>query len=150
MPQTRARRRWIVALAVVLLLVAGSAGGYAVWRHITYGAVATQDNTVVRVDTGERFSLAVPDRGASVGDSWTAKASPDGPVALHEQRMVASNLSDRLIGANAGGGGGTRYFVFDARKRGTVTITLHNCFQGCRDERTNDLSRTIEWQVTIS
>lgn len=137
-------------LAVVLLLVAGGAGGYALWRHLTYGTVATEDDPVVRVDAGDRFSIAVPDRGASVGDWWTVKSSPEGPVALRGERMVPSNLSDRLFGPNPGGGGGTRYFVFDAKKPGTVTITLHNCFQGCRDAQSDGLSRTVEWQVTVS
>ncbi|GAA1808189.1 protease inhibitor I42 family protein [Planosporangium flavigriseum] len=143
------RRRWIWALAAVVLVgVAGVAVVTGVQRS-RHGEVHNGGTTTVAVERSHRFSLAVPDRGASVGDHWTAAVAPDGVVTLVRSEQAAGNLLDRLIGPNIGGGAGTRYFVFDARRPGSATITLHNCFQGCGDDRTRSESRDVTWTVTV-
>jgi hypothetical protein len=133
------------------VLVLGLAGFLAVRgiQRARYGEVHAEGTGVVAVDPGDRFSLAVPDRGASVGDHWSLSMRPDGVVTHVRSQLIAGNLVDRVLGPAPGGGGGTRYFVFDARRAGTVTITLHNCFQGCRDERTRAGSRDATWTVSV-
>jgi hypothetical protein len=102
------------------------------------------------VDVGDRFSVRVPDRGASVGDDWTASADPADRVVPVGDELVSDSLVGRLFGAADGGGGGSRYFRFDAERAGQVTITVTNCLQGCRNDRTRAASETVTWTVKIS
>ncbi|MFC6017439.1 protease inhibitor I42 family protein [Plantactinospora solaniradicis] len=138
-----------VALVVVLIAVVAVAGP-AVRRNLRYGTVLDRETASATVDVGDPFSVRVPDRGASVGDDWTASADPADRVALVGDELVSDSLIDRLFGAANGGGGGTRYFRFDAERAGQVTITVTNCFQGCGNERTRAASETVTWTVTIS
>jgi inhibitor of cysteine peptidase len=133
------------------VLVLGLAGFLALRgvQKARYGEVHAEGTGTVVVDRGDRFSLSVPDRGASVGDHWTVSAEPDGTVSLARSQLIAGNIVDRVLGPAPGGGGGTRYFVFEARRSGTVTVTLHNCFQGCHDERTREASRDTTWTVSV-
>jgi Chagasin family peptidase inhibitor I42 len=144
------RRRWWIFVPAVVVVV-GMAGFLALRavQRARYGDVHTDGTSTVAVHRGHRFSLAVPDRGASVGDHWTVSAGPDGAVALVRSQLIAGNVVDRVLGPATGGGGGTRYFVFDARRAGTVTISLRNCFQGCHDERTRAASRDVTWTVSV-
>lgn len=67
--------------------------------------------------------------------------------------LIADSLSDRLFGpapGSGGGGGGQRLITFKAKSAGTTTITLSNCFQGCGNERTRALSRSVSWTVTVA
>jgi hypothetical protein len=133
---------------VALAALAGMAVANGVQRA-RYGDVHREGGAIITVAAGHRFSLAVPDRGASVGDHWSATVAPEGPVTLEHSEQIGGNLVDRLIGPAAGGGAGTRYFVFDARRTGSVTITLHNCFQGCQTDRARAASREAAWTVTV-
>ncbi|MGC9669387.1 hypothetical protein ACNTMW_22880 [Planosporangium sp. 12N6] len=143
------RRRWWLALvAVVLVGLAGLVVVKGVQRA-RYGDVHTEGDGTVIVDHGHRFSLAVLDRGPSVGDHWTAAATPDGVIALVRSEQPDDDIASWVFGPLNGGGAGTRYFVFDARRAGSVTITLHNCFQGCRTDRTTAESRDAVWTVTV-
>jgi hypothetical protein len=143
------RRWWLwIPVAVVLVGLVGVAVAQGV-RRARYGDVHAGAGAAFAVDRGHRFSVAVPDRGASVGDHWTAAVAPEGVVALVRNEQVAHNIFDRLLGPAIGGGAGTRYFVFDARRADPVTITLHNCFQGCRDDSTRSESREVVWTVTV-
>jgi hypothetical protein len=137
------------SLAVAILLAAAVWGGLALHERATFGTKITEDELTVEVDEGDRFSLAVPDRGASVGDAWSATVKPDGVVATVEDRKVMSNVWDRVFGPEAGGGAGTRYFIYTAEAPGTVRVTLANCFQGCRDDYSRGLSREVTWTVTV-
>src|SRR5437016_4905485 len=76
-----ARRRWMFIPAGVLVL--GLAGFLALRgvQRARYGGVHAEGTGTVVVDRGDRFSLAVPDRGASVGDHWTMSAEPDGTIS---------------------------------------------------------------------
>jgi hypothetical protein len=137
-----------IPVGVLVLALAGFLALRGIQRA-RYGEVHAEGAGTVTVDRGDRFSLAVPDRGASVGDHWTVSAEPDGALALVRSQLIAGNIVDRVLGPAPGGGGGTRYFVFDARRPGTATITLHNCFQGCHDERTREASRDATWTVRV-
>jgi hypothetical protein len=70
-------------------------------------------------------------------------------VVLARSELIAGNIVDRVLGPANGGGGGTRYLVFDARRSGTATVTLHNCFQACGDERTRTASRDVTWTIMV-
>jgi inhibitor of cysteine peptidase len=147
------RRWWVAVLAVALaglagLVLAGLMLDAAVQRS-RYGDLHSAGAAGVEVDRGSRFSLAVPDRGASVGDHWTVAVAPEGIAALTRSELVGGSILDRLFGPATGGGGGTRYFVFVARHPGATTITLRNCFQGCDSDRTRGASREAVWTVTV-
>ncbi|MBF9133795.1 protease inhibitor I42 family protein [Plantactinospora sp. S1510] len=140
----------IGAVLVVVLIAVVAVAGPAVRRHLRYGTVLDRQTTSATVDLGDRFSVRVPDRGASVGDDWTASADPADRVVLVGEERVSGSLLDRLFGPANGGGGGSRYFRFDAERAGQVTITVTNCFQGCRNDRTRAASETVTWTVTVS
>jgi hypothetical protein len=137
------------SLAVVIVLAAGGWGARALWEHATFGRKISEDRLTVAVGQGDRFSLAVPDRGASVGDSWSATLTPEGVLTTVDNRKIMSNWRDRIFGPEAGGGGGTRYFIFTAAAPGTVWVTLANCFQGCRDDYSRGISRSVTWMITV-
>jgi len=137
------------SLAVAILLAGGTWAAVTLQERATFGTKITEDDLTVEVNEGDRFSLAVPDRGASVGDAWSATVTPDGVVAAVEDRKVMSNVRDRVFGPEAGGGAGTRYFIYTAEAPGTVRVTLANCFQGCRDDYSRGLSREVTWTVTV-
>jgi inhibitor of cysteine peptidase len=137
------------SLAVVIVVAAGGWGALAWRERATFGTKITDDRLTVRVEPGDRFSLAVPDRGASVGDSWSDKVTPEGVLAAVDDRKVMSDLRDRMIGPEAGGGAGTRYFIYTARAPGTARVILANCFRGCGDGYTRGLSRSVTWTVTV-
>jgi hypothetical protein len=77
------RRRWPAAVLAVVLLVAGSVGGFAVWRN-THGRVSLTDDSGV-------LSVTVP-RG------WARDVSPAGwnppDVALGEPALSAGDGRD--------------------------------------------------------
>jgi inhibitor of cysteine peptidase len=144
------RQRWWVAVLATMGLV-GLIGFVVdtVVRRSRYGDVHSEGAAGVAVDRSGRFSLAVRDRGASVGDHWTAAVAPEGIATLRRSELVGGSIVDRMFGPATGGGGGTRYFVFDARRPGATTITLRNCFQGCDSDRTRGASRDAVWTVTV-
>jgi hypothetical protein len=143
------RRVLLWSLAVVIIVAGVGWGVAALHEHATYGRKIAEDERTVTVGRDDRFSLSVPDRGASVGDSWSATVSPPGILTAAGNRKVMSNLWDRVFGPEAGGGGGTRYVTFTADRPGSVQVTLSNCFQGCRDTYSQRLSRTVTWSITV-
>jgi hypothetical protein len=144
-------RRWLAwSLVAVVLLVAAVVGGVASYRRVTYGSRYAEAKTSVSADKGSVFTLVVPDRGASVGDRWTAAVADPAVAEQVRSRLIADSLSDRLFGAALGGGGGQRLITFKAKSAGTTTITLSNCFQGCDNERTQADSRSVSWTVTVA
>jgi predicted secreted protein len=48
-------------------------------------------------------------------------------VATHGDRYVEDS------GEDTSGGGGTRYFRFEARATGSTSVELRNCYRGCAD-----------------
>jgi inhibitor of cysteine peptidase len=143
-------RRWLVwSLVAVVVLVGAVVGGLAVYRKVTYGDRYAESQTSVTAGEGSVFTLVVPDRGASVGDLWTATVADPAVAEQVRSTLVADSLSDRLFGPAPGGGGGQRLITFKAKAPGTTTITLSNCFQGCGNERTRAESRQVSWSVTV-
>ena len=135
------------SLAVMIVAAAGGWGAWVWWKHATYGRTITEAELTATVEAGDRFSLAVPDRGASVGDSWSATVTPEGVLTAVGNRKVISNVYDRIFGPAAGGGAGTRYFTYTAEAPGTARVTVTNCFQGC--DEPSPLSRSVAWQITV-
>jgi hypothetical protein len=137
-------------LAVAIVVGGTTWGAIALRTKIRYGTLADRGDPALTVEAGDRFTLTVPDRGPSVGDSWRASIDPAGAATLVNRELVPSNPIDRIFGPALGGGAGTRYFVFDTSRPGRLTVTLANCFQGCRDPDTQAMSESITWTVTVS
>ncbi len=138
---------WCV-IAVVLWVGAGL-GAITLHRHFRFGAIHTQAVKTITADRGDRFSIAVRDLGGSVGDHWTQSVQPGTGLRFVEDHMVPASISDRVVGPAMGGGGGTRYFVYEADAVGTWTITLSNCFQGCMPGRDDTRTGSVAWTVTV-
>ncbi|MEE6260912.1 protease inhibitor I42 family protein [Plantactinospora sonchi] len=147
---TPVRRVVTIVVVVAVLGVAAVVGGLLIRRQVVYGTVLDRSSASSTVEVGDRFSLKVPDRGPSVGDSWSATVEPGDVVTLVGDELIPDSLGDRLFGSLNGGGAGQHYFRFDAERAGQVTITLANCFQGCWDADTRALSETLTWTVTVS
>jgi hypothetical protein len=143
------RGRWIVlwSLAAVVLGAALNWGAVEVRHHVVFGTVFDESDLTVTVQRGDRFSVVVPDLGASVGDSWSEAVVPAAVLRTVEDRQVMSNPMDRIFGPAAGGGAGHRYFIYVAGEQGTATVTLSNCFQGCHEP--SPYSRDVVWTVTV-
>jgi inhibitor of cysteine peptidase len=144
----RGRSILLCSAAAVPSLVGAAAGVVALRHRAAYGTVLDEMALTATVGSGHRFSLAVADAGASVGDSWSAAVAPDAPLTAVDNRVVMRSLLDRTLGPAAGGGAGTRYFVFRADRAGTARVTLSNCFQGCH--RPSPYSRSLVWTITVT
>lgn len=139
--------RW--AVAAVLATAGLSGAGVTLHRHLVYGTVVTEDRLTTTVTVGDRLSLAVPDHGPSAGDSWTARTGTGGVLEPRGSRLRYASPLDEISGPAAGGGRGTRYFRYDARAAGTTTVTLSNCFQGCRNPVADRVSRSVTWTIAV-
>ncbi|MEV0268364.1 protease inhibitor I42 family protein [Hamadaea sp. NPDC050747] len=143
-------RRWLVwSLVAVVVLVGAVVGGVAVYRKVTYGDQYDAGHSAVAVSDGSVFTLVVRDRGASVGDNWSATVADPAIAEQIGSTLVADSLSDRVFGPADGGGAGERLITFKAKAPGTTTITLTNCFQGCDNDRRRAASSTVSWSVTV-
>jgi hypothetical protein len=139
---------WTVA-AIVVLAGAATWGGLAWHRHATYGTIATEDHPTLTLDRGDRFSLAVRDHGPSIGDHWTAQPPAGDMISAAGHRNIPFSLLAR-IGIDTGeigGGDGTTYFLYDARRSGTATVTLSNCYRGCTEPSPE--TRDVSWTITV-
>lgn len=136
---------------VFVIVVAGGAwwGGVTVYRHQVFGTVLTESQLNETVAVGDRFSLAVPDRGASAGDAWSAAAVPDNVLTGRGRRTWPHSLLDRFGSPGRGGGRGMSYFLYDAKSAGTVKVALTDCFQGCDHPTDQTQSRTVTWTITV-
>jgi hypothetical protein len=142
--------RVAVGVLVAVVVLGGLAwGGVAVYRHQVFGTVYSESQLSVTLDKGERFSLAVPTSGGSVGDSWTASGDAAGLVGSPKERTRFGGLLDRVRDPLLGGGKGTKFFTYDASKAGTTSVALNYCFQGCDNPGTQDRKRTVTWNVTV-
>jgi hypothetical protein len=122
---------------------------YRLYEHRTYGAIHDESTLSITVHKGDRLSLEVPDRGASVGDEWSATVDPVAALTPVENRMVLGALHDRLFGPLVGGGAGNRYFIYTAGRPGPATVRLYNCFQGGCDRPGDTISRGVTWKITV-
>ncbi|GIH73841.1 protease inhibitor I42 family protein [Planobispora longispora] len=102
----------------------------------------------IEVTPGQRFSLVVSEN-ASVGDSWKLGPLPDPKVASFISAEYESEGGEDVTG-----GGGARYFVFNAKQRGTVVVTVSNCWR-CgagrvpADEQSRSLSGDATFRITV-
>ncbi len=107
-------RMWVVVLLAALVAGCGAGGAVYDFGTVVHGGVGK--TTDVRLTPGRRFSLAVDDNPAA-GDRWRMGALPDA--------RVVSFISEEYRAGD--GPGGVRYFVFNAKYPGTVTVTLSAC-----------------------
>ncbi|GAA4946512.1 hypothetical protein [Actinoplanes utahensis] len=139
--------RVVVWPVAALLLVGGLGwGGFALYRYETYGTEFTEADLTVEVDAGDRFSLAVLDRGGSVGDGWSAEAGP--LLTAQGDRTRYDSLSAYVGEPPAGCCSGTTLFVFDAATAGKTQVTLTNRFQGGHDPSDPE-NRSVTWEITV-
>ncbi|MDX2594389.1 MULTISPECIES: protease inhibitor I42 family protein [Streptomyces] len=104
------------AAGVLLLTGCGSSGGAD-----EYGT----DQRAVTVAAGDRFTLKVPANPA-LGENWyLAGPRPDTDVLTYRGKREEEEGSD-----NTGGGDGTQFFDFTARKPGRATVRLLHCPMG--------------------
>jgi len=144
------RRVLLWSLAVVITLMAATWATLTLHDRATFGSKLDETHLTATLHQGDRYSIGVRDRGASVGDHWTAATDPPGALDSIEQRNVPRNWRARLFGRDsdlAGGGDGTTYFVYEARRPGVATVTLDNCFQGC--DWPSPETRSVTWQITV-
>ncbi|MCP2350331.1 protease inhibitor I42 family protein [Nonomuraea roseoviolacea] len=113
----RRRRAGIASVLLIAAVTAGCGGGAAVSDLGVVVKGAKGATVPVELRSGQRFSLAVPD-DRSAGDSWTLEALPDA--------TVASFISKEARRDDARG---VTYFVFNAKRPGTSTIRLYDCWR---------------------
>ena len=87
----------------------------------------TIEDTDIRVAPGDSFTVAVDDN-ASVGDMWSVSAEPDAEVVESRGDHYEPESDEDVVG-----GGGTRFFEFQALREGATSVELRNCFRGCRE-----------------
>jgi Chagasin family peptidase inhibitor I42 len=142
--------RWLIWLLVAVVLVAaGVWGGVTLYHQATYGSRYAEQQREAKASVGDLFTLVVPDRGPSIGDSWTASILDQSMVTQERSELVAENLRDRFFGAATGGGGGDRLITFRAEAPGTTQIVLTNCYRGCATAENQAESRSVSWNVTV-
>jgi hypothetical protein len=119
-------KRWqriLAGILAALVLVGGITWAVQAIRHrVRYGQTFDESALHPAVAVGDRFSLAIPDRGASVGDQWAATVTPANAVTDEGSTQELSSLTERIFGAQDGGGAGTRYFTYTADRPGAVTV----------------------------
>jgi predicted secreted protein len=127
-------RRCVVA-AVVIAAVALLGSGCSVERsggdaRPERGGPAefTVEDRTIAVASGESFTIAVEDN-PSVGDDWLLSDEPDEEIVTAEGDHYVADPEEE----DTAGGGGTRYFRFEAHSVGTTTVELLNCYRGCQD-----------------
>ncbi|WP_078859613.1 protease inhibitor I42 family protein [Streptomyces rubellomurinus] len=123
-PLTRTPLRAVALIAVLAACLAASAS-----NQPDRGRILGPDERSVTLTPGDRFSIAVEDN-ASIGDDWSIvdPRADTAVVAAVDQVTDYPPGYEKYIG-----GGGTAYYIFEAKGRGTTTITLHNCFRICDD-----------------
>ncbi len=130
------------AMAATLALAAAAACGPDVGSAFRGRVEQTAD---IRVDQGERFSLAVSD-SPGVGDKWTLRGRPDSKVTSFVTEIYEAEGDEP-------GSSGVRYYVFDADARGTTTATLFNCYRchggAPKTQESKEYSGTATFRITV-
>ncbi|MGA5822426.1 hypothetical protein ACPC54_31740 [Kitasatospora sp. NPDC094028] len=135
---TRTSLRAVALLAALAACLAASAS-----NQPDRGRILGPKERSVTLAPGDRFSIAVRD-SASIGDDWSVvDPKPDTGVVA-----AVAQVTDFPPGHEKyNGGGGTAFYVFEAKGRGTTTITLFNCFRGLCDAPERIESDDWEWLV---
>ena len=143
--QPRRRKRLIGILVGIVMIVAGIIFVPQIIHKATFGTEFVgepspiklkpngfpDDSTInVSVKVSEHFSIVLRDN-ASVGDGWSITQQPDPSIVTENGNAYASNEPWWLQwGSHAVGGGGKRYYTFDAKQTGSTTLVLRNLSQG--------------------
>jgi predicted secreted protein len=85
--------------------------------------VFKQDQTEIRIGVGEKFAIRLP-QNPSVGDSWRLVSEPDDSFVKYDGSSMKYDTPDPQPGA-----AGQIEFKFKAKKAGTTTVTLFNCYR---------------------
>ncbi|MER6068936.1 protease inhibitor I42 family protein [Streptomyces sp. NPDC001817] len=114
---TVARRLAASSLLLLALAGCGLVGGAG---HHEYGV---QEHSI-RVRAGAKFTLSVP-ADPALGEHWyLADPRPSTRVLRYRGKREDAHGSPKGV---EGGGKGTEYFDFTARKKGTTTVKLLHC-----------------------
>ncbi|MEV0197742.1 hypothetical protein [Nonomuraea sp. NPDC050691] len=113
----RGRRAGIASVLLIAAVAAGCGGGAAVSDLGVVVKGAKGATVPVELRSGQRFSLAVPD-DRSADDDWTLEALPDAHVASYISKEARREDSQAVT-----------YFVFNAKRPGTTTIRLYDCWR---------------------
>ena len=120
------------------------------YRQASYGDRYGENERDIIVTPDALFTVVVPDRGSSAGDTWTASII-DAAVVSHEySTLVANDLLGDWFSLAPAGHAGLRLITFRARTPGTTTIIVRNCYQGCDTWRTRAESRSVSWIVRVA
>ncbi|MFH8385467.1 protease inhibitor I42 family protein [Kitasatospora sp. NPDC018058] len=104
------------------------------------GRVLGLQERSVSLAVGGRFSIAVRDN-ASAGDYWSI-VDPKSDTAVVAKVDEALDLPEES--KTSDGVGGTRFYTFEAKGRGTTAVTLLNCYRGyCNLPTISDENRKL-------
>ncbi|MBO3749157.1 protease inhibitor I42 family protein [Streptosporangiaceae bacterium NEAU-GS5] len=133
-----------VAALSALALIAGCGVSSASPDVGTPFAGGVGKTVEVRVTSGQRFSLSVPDND-SVGDDWEVATKPDPGVAAFVSEEYAGDPDSKGPGS-----GGTGYYVYTAKNPGTTSVVLYNCWR-CGPAKTpkDDFDRAHSGDATF-
>ncbi|WP_369183017.1 hypothetical protein [Streptomyces sp. Y1] len=135
---TRAPLRAVALIAVFAACLAASSS-----NQPDRGRILGPDERSVTLGPGDRFSIAVED-SASIGDNWSI-VNPKADTAVV---AAVAQVTDYPPGYEKyNGGGGTAFYIFEAKGRGTTTITLFNCFRGLCHAPERIQPDDLEWLV---
>ena len=145
------------ALAVLAVPACGTKTDPAAGPTTTTGAtpsgekkVFKEDDREIHVLSGEKFGIRV-DENSSIGDQWKVVSDPD-PSFLEAEGD--SFKPDPDADPEATGAGGQREFKYKARRAGTTTITLYNCYRCGTDGKVapenEPYAERLTFTVTVS
>jgi len=151
----------VVGLALLIAMMAavgcarsggsGSSGTVSTEEPMPSGEkkVFKKDQTDIKVVAGETFAIRLP-QNASIGDSWRIVSAPDDSFVKESGSSMKYDSTEP-----AAGEGGQVEFKFKAKKPGTTTVTLYNCFR-CSAQATavatenNKLAERLTFNITVS
>lgn len=106
------------------------------------------DQTDIRIGTGEKFAIRVP-ANPSVGDNWKLVSAPDDSFVKFEGESFKSDSPEPMPGS-----GGQTEFKFKAKKPGTTTVTLYNCYRcgtsGTVAPSDTEYAKRITFMITVA
>lgn len=120
------------------------------YRQASYGDQYGENEREITVTPDALFTVVVPDRGLSVGDTWTAFITDSAVVSKEYSTLVADDLFGSWFSLAPAGDGGQRLITFRARTPGKTLITVRTCSQGCDTGHSRAKSRSVSWIVRVA